>query len=70
MLQRLQEVTPPQGAFSAGLATWSGEADQLGDLLRRADVALYAAKTNGGGRTEIAPQELDPHGRDFAGTAG
>ena len=70
VLRRLQEVTPPQGAFSAGVATWSGEADQLGDLLRRADVALYAAKTKGGARTEIAPQPLDPHDRDFAATTG
>ena len=67
-LRRLEDVTPPQGVFSAGVATWSGGTEQLSDLLRRADVALYAAKTKGGARTEIAPQALDPHGGDFAGT--
>jgi diguanylate cyclase (GGDEF)-like protein len=60
-LQRLQTATPPQGAFSAGVATWNGGTEQLADLLRRADVALYAAKTSGGATTEIAPQTFDPH---------
>ncbi len=53
-LQRLQTATPPQGAFSAGVATWNGGTEQLADLLRRADVALYAAKTSGGATTEIS----------------
>jgi PleD family two-component response regulator len=57
VLRRLQEVTPPQGAFSAGVATWNAPDEQLGALLRRADLALYAAKTKGGARTEIAPQD-------------
>ena len=63
-LRRLQEVTPSQGAFSAGVATWNGDAEQLTDLLRRADVALYAAKAGGGARTEVAPRSFDP--RDLA----
>ena len=57
VLRRLQEVTPPHGAFSAGVATWNAPDEQLGALLRRADLALYAAKTKGGARTEIAPQD-------------
>jgi diguanylate cyclase (GGDEF)-like protein len=68
VLRRLQEVTPPQGAFSAGVATWSGGSEQLNGLLRRADLALYAAKTKGGARTEIAPQAIDPQGPNLAET--
>ena len=70
VLRRLQETTPPQGAFSAGAAAWSGGAEPLQELLRRADVALYAAKTKGGARTEIAPRSLDPHDPALAGTRG
>ena len=70
VLRRLQDVTPPQGAFSAGVATWNGGSERLQELLRRADVALYAAKTKGGARTEIAPQSLDPRDADLAETRG
>jgi predicted signal transduction protein with EAL and GGDEF domain len=38
-----------------GIASRSGHAESLEDLLRRADLALYAAKAGGGGRSELAP---------------
>ncbi len=56
---RLNEVTPELGSFSAGVAAWDGE-EPLDELLRRADVALYTAKTDGGSRVEIAPPTLEP----------
>jgi diguanylate cyclase (GGDEF)-like protein len=54
---RLQELTPDLSSFSAGIAVWSGDED-LDALLRRADLALYAAKTGVGGQVEVAPQPL------------
>jgi diguanylate cyclase (GGDEF)-like protein len=51
---RLRSATPPQGTFSAGIAEWNRE-EGLDELLRRADLALYAAKARGGDRTELAP---------------
>jgi PleD family two-component response regulator len=33
--------------------------ESLEELMRRADVALYAAKTGGGNRFEIAPGSLE-----------
>jgi diguanylate cyclase (GGDEF)-like protein len=59
VLQRLRETTPPLGAFSAGIAI-SDPDEELEDLHRRADLALYAAKAHGGNRTEFAPRSLDP----------
>jgi diguanylate cyclase (GGDEF)-like protein len=53
-LRRLREITPPRASFSAGIARWAND-EQLDDLLRRADLALYAAKAHGGNRTELAP---------------
>jgi diguanylate cyclase (GGDEF)-like protein len=58
-VERLKEITPELGSFSAGVATWEG-GEGLDELLRRADVALYAAKTDGGSRVEIAPPTLEP----------
>src|SRR5215212_219021 len=58
-IDRLSEMTPELGRFSAGAAAWDGE-QSLDELLRRADVALYTAKTDGGGRVEIAPPTLEP----------
>jgi hypothetical protein len=34
--------------------------EDLAELLRRSDLALYAAKDAGGGRTEVAPHNLEP----------
>jgi diguanylate cyclase (GGDEF)-like protein len=58
-VDRLREMTPELGSFSAGVATWDG-AEPLDELLRRADVALYTAKTADGSRVEIAPPTLEP----------
>jgi diguanylate cyclase (GGDEF)-like protein len=58
-VDRLKQMTPELGSFSAGVAAWEG-GQSLDELLRRADVALYSAKTDGGSRVEIAPPTLDP----------
>jgi diguanylate cyclase (GGDEF)-like protein len=58
-IDRLAGMTPELGSFSAGAVTWDG-AQTLDELLRRADVALYSAKTGGGRRVERAPATLDP----------
>ncbi len=55
VLGRLREITPSRASFSAGIARWADD-EQLDDLLRRADLALYAAKAGGGNRTEHAPK--------------
>ena len=47
-IDRLRESTPPQEAFSSGIAVWDRKED-LAELLRRSDLALYAAKDAGGG---------------------
>jgi diguanylate cyclase (GGDEF)-like protein len=58
-VDRLHALTPELASFSAGAAAWDGS-ESLEELIRRADVALYAAKTNGGNRVEIAPPTLEP----------
>jgi diguanylate cyclase (GGDEF)-like protein len=58
-VDRLTNMTPELGSFSAGVAAWDGQ-QPLDELLRRADVALYTAKTDGGSRVEIAPPTLEP----------
>jgi diguanylate cyclase (GGDEF)-like protein len=58
-VERLKVTTPEIGSFSAGIAAWDGR-ESLDELLRRADVALYTAKTGGGSRVEIAPPTLEP----------
>jgi diguanylate cyclase (GGDEF)-like protein len=58
-IDRLREGTPPREAFSSGIAVWDRRED-LVSLLRRSDLALYAAKEAGGGRTEVAPTQLEP----------
>jgi diguanylate cyclase (GGDEF)-like protein len=58
-IDRLRESTPAQEAFSSGIAVWDRKED-LAELLRRSDLALYAAKDAGGGRTEVAPPQLEP----------
>jgi diguanylate cyclase (GGDEF)-like protein len=55
---RLREMTPSLGSFSAGAVIWDG-VESLDGLLRRADVALYAAKTDGGSRVQVAPPPLN-----------
>jgi diguanylate cyclase (GGDEF)-like protein len=58
-IERLREATPTREAFSSGIAVWDRKED-LSSLLRRSDLALYAAKEGGGGRTEVAPPQLEP----------
>jgi diguanylate cyclase (GGDEF)-like protein len=57
-IQRLQEVTPSIGSFSAGIASWNAKED-LDGLIRRSDIALYAAKADGGSKVEVAPRALE-----------
>jgi diguanylate cyclase (GGDEF)-like protein len=56
-LARLRASTPGQAAFSAGLAVHD-TAETLSELMRRADIALYAAKVAGGGTVEPAPRRV------------
>jgi diguanylate cyclase (GGDEF)-like protein len=58
-VDRLERMTPELGSFSAGIAVWNG-AESIDELMRRADVALYTAKTDGGRRVEMAPPTLEP----------
>ena len=58
-VERLKAATPELASFSAGAAAWNGS-ESLEELMRRADVALYAAKTEGGNRVEQAPETLEP----------
>jgi diguanylate cyclase (GGDEF)-like protein len=58
-IDRLRDATPTQEGFSSGIAVWDRKED-LTELLRRSDLALYAAKDAGGGRTEVAPPILEP----------
>ncbi|MGH2882548.1 MAG: diguanylate cyclase domain-containing protein, partial [Solirubrobacteraceae bacterium] len=58
-IDRLRESTPTEEGFSSGIAVWDRKED-LPELLRRSDLALYAAKAAGGGRTEVAPPLLEP----------
>jgi diguanylate cyclase (GGDEF)-like protein len=58
-VDRLERMTPELGSFSAGVAAWDGT-QSIDELLRRADVALYTAKTDGGSRVEMAPPTLEP----------
>ncbi len=58
-IDRLRESTPAEEGFSSGIAVWDRKED-LAELLRRSDLALYAAKAAGGGQTEVAPPLLEP----------
>jgi diguanylate cyclase (GGDEF)-like protein len=46
VVERLRRVTPAEVTFSAGIATWDGD-ESLGDVVERADAALYRAKSEG-----------------------
>ena len=64
VVRRLRDVTPSPGRFSAGVAMWDRR-ENLDELLRRCDVALYASKASGGGRTQMAPVSLIPLGEQI-----
>src|SRR3984885_5942491 len=57
-IDRLRDSTPEREAFSAGGAVWERR-EELPELLRRSDLALYAAKDQGGGCTAVAPPQLE-----------
>jgi diguanylate cyclase (GGDEF)-like protein len=48
LLRCMQAASPGQSTWSAGLALWDGD-ESPGELLRRADEALFRAKRNGRG---------------------
>jgi len=61
VLERMQQVTPGEETWSAGVALWDGH-ETHAELLRRADEALYRSKREGrslvlvaGGTTAAAP---------------
>jgi len=58
-IDRLRDATPEREAFSAGVAVWNRR-EELPHLLRRSDLALYAAKGQGGSCTAVAPPQLEP----------
>ena len=58
-MRRMQDVTPPHGRFSAGVAAWN-HGEDVHELLRRGDIALSGAKGTGGGSVQIAPRTLEP----------
>jgi diguanylate cyclase (GGDEF)-like protein/PAS domain S-box-containing protein len=51
LIDRLRSVTPGGQTCSAGVASWNGS-EAIGELLERADQALYRAK--GAGRDQVA----------------
>jgi len=55
IVDRLRQQTPMEQTCSAGLALWDS-AENVDDLLRRADEALYLAKASG--RDQLAQAEL------------
>jgi len=57
-IDRLRDATPEAEAFSAGVAVWDRR-EKLAELLRRSDLALYAAKGQGGSCTAVAPPQLE-----------
>jgi diguanylate cyclase (GGDEF)-like protein len=54
---RLREVTPEIATFSAGIAVWD-RAESLDELVKRCDLAQYAAKRAGGNAIRPAPGPL------------
>ena len=57
LLDRLRTESGQDGAFSAGVAT-AATGDSPGDVMRRADLALYEAKATGRNRTCVADASL------------
>jgi diguanylate cyclase (GGDEF)-like protein len=53
-INRLIAATPSLAAFSAGVAVWD-RGEDLDELVKRCDLALYEAKRSGGGTVRAAP---------------
>jgi diguanylate cyclase (GGDEF)-like protein len=53
VVERLRRVTPPEVTFSAGIATWDG-VEPIAAAFRRADAALYRAKSEGRDRLVLS----------------
>ncbi|MDQ2621891.1 MAG: GGDEF domain-containing protein, partial [Actinomycetota bacterium] len=53
VIDRLRQAVPPETRCSAGVALWDGE-EPVGNLLERADRALYLAKADGSGQVRSA----------------
>ncbi|CAB4914292.1 unannotated protein [freshwater metagenome] len=58
---RFRALTPDDQTCSVGVAQWDGT-ESADAILRRADVALYAAKRGGRDRTELAAAAPDARG--------
>jgi diguanylate cyclase (GGDEF)-like protein len=58
-VERLRAATPAQASFSAGIAV-SASGEDLDGLMRRADLALYEAKSAGRGRSQVATGPIEP----------
>jgi diguanylate cyclase (GGDEF)-like protein len=58
-VERLRSATPEDGSFSAGIAVGAA-AEGLEELMARADLALYEAKSAGRGRARLAPTPVGP----------
>jgi diguanylate cyclase (GGDEF)-like protein len=71
LVGRLQEATPLAQSFSAGIALWDGQ-ELSGELIERADAAMYRAKMDGRARYVVAagakpPWPLEGSGVDLEG---
>jgi diguanylate cyclase (GGDEF)-like protein len=58
-VERLRAATPREGSFSAGLAVGTAT-EGLEGLMRRADLALYEAKSAGRGTARLAGEPVEP----------
>ena len=58
VVARLEDATPRKASFSTGVAVWDRSED-LDDLVRRGDLALYEAKGAGGGQLAMASKPIE-----------
>ncbi|MEA2645978.1 MAG: hypothetical protein QOE92_1061 [Chloroflexota bacterium] len=65
VLDRLRGLAPERQTFSVGLALWDGS-ESPGELVARADAALYETKRAGRGRVVAASAPLDNRGPNWS----